>query len=231
MRYNRNNMTYKLWRMSALATEDQLDRRTRRTRQAIKAAFVSLILERGYEAVTILDVAKRADYNRGTFYKHFVGKEELLQEIRSEFLLGFAETLLIPYEGMDLVKAEDIYPSALQLFNHIEKNKDEFQALLSVDRSFGFELYDVLRESMRRDMHIIMDEGSPALDYEIMLSYQMSAAIGVILYWEESGFKYSTSYMADQLIGLVNRKMDKITFKKNVTSSSPTVSVYSPYNQ
>lgn len=214
MRYNRNNMTYKLWRMSALATEDQLDRRTRRTRQAIKAAFVSLILERGYEAVTILDVAKRADYNRGTFYKHFVGKEELLQEIRSEFLLGFAETLLIPYEGMDLVKAEDIYPSALQLFNHIEKNKDEFQALLSVDRSFGFELYDVLRESMRRDMHIIMDEGSPALDYEIMLSYQMSAAIGVILYWEESGFKYSTSYMADQLIGLVNRKMDKITFKK-----------------
>lgn len=214
-----------------MATEDQLDRRTRRTRQAIKAAFVSLILERGYEAVTILDVAKRADYNRGTFYKHFVGKEELLQEIRSEFLLGFAETLLIPYEGMDLVKAEDIYPSALQLFNHIEKNKDEFQALLSVDRSFGFELYDVLRESMRRDMHIIMDEGSPALDYEIMLSYQMSAAIGVILYWEESGFKYSTSYMADQLIGLVNRKMDKITFKKNVTSSSPTVSVYSPYNQ
>ncbi|SFF00100.1 transcriptional regulator, TetR family [Paenibacillus algorifonticola] len=197
-----------------MATEKQLDRRTRRTRQAIKAAFVSLILERGYEAVTILDVAKRADYNRGTFYKHFVGKEELLQEIRSEFLLGFAETLLVPYEGMDLVKAEDIYPSALQLFNHIEKHKDEFQALLSVDRSFGFELYDVLRESMRRDMHIIMDEGSPALDYEILLSYQMSAAMGVILYWEESGFKYSTSYMADQLIGLVNRKMDKITFKK-----------------
>lgn len=214
-----------------MATEKQLDRRTRRTRQAIKAAFVSLILERGFEAVTILDVAKRADYNRGTFYKHFVGKEELLQEIRSEFLLGFAETLLIPYEGMDLVKAEDIYPSALQLFNHIEKHKDEFQALLSVDRSFGFELYDVLRESMRRDMHIIMDEGSPALDYEILLSYQMSAAMGVILYWEESGFKYSTSYMADQLIGLVNRKMDKITFRKNVSSSGPTVSVYSPYYQ
>ncbi|ANY65886.1 hypothetical protein BBD42_04940 [Paenibacillus sp. BIHB 4019] len=214
-----------------MATEKQLDRRTRRTRQAIKAAFVSLILERGYEAVTILDVAKRADYNRGTFYKHFVGKEELLQEIRSEFLLGFAETLLIPYEGMDLVKAEDIYPSALQLFDHIEKHKDEFQALLSVDRSFGFELYDVLRESMRRDMHITMDEGSPALDYEILLSYQMSAAMGVILYWEESGFKYSTSYMADQLIGLVNRKMDKITFKKDAPSSAPTVSVYSPYNQ
>ncbi|WP_338554390.1 TetR/AcrR family transcriptional regulator [Paenibacillus sp. KS-LC4] len=217
--------------MSELATEDQLDRRTRRTRQAMKAAFVSLILERGYEAVTILDVAKRADYNRGTFYKHFVGKEELLQEIRSEFLLGFAETLLVPYEGMDMVKAEDIYPSALQLFNHIEKNKDEFQALLSVDRSFGFELYDVLRESMRRDMHIIMHEGSPVLDYEILLSYQMSAAIGVILYWEETGFKYSTSYMADQLIGLVNRKMDKITFKNNRTSPSPTVSVYSSYNQ
>lgn len=47
--------------------EEHEDRRTRRTRQALKSAFVELILENSYDSVTILDVTNRADYNRGLF--------------------------------------------------------------------------------------------------------------------------------------------------------------------
>lgn len=36
--------------------EEHEDRRTRRTRQALKSAFVELILENSYDSVTILDV-------------------------------------------------------------------------------------------------------------------------------------------------------------------------------
>ncbi|QRG69022.1 TetR/AcrR family transcriptional regulator [Brevibacillus choshinensis] len=193
---------------------DQLDRRTKRTRQAIKTAFVSLILEKGYEAVTIQDIAQRADYNRGTFYNHYLGKEELLREIRDEFLSGFANTLLAPYEGMDRVEATKIYPSSLQLFAHIEKHKDVFMALHAVDKSIYFEMNHKLRESMRRDMHIEMEETDPPIDYEIMLSYQMSATIGMVMYWAETNFKYSAGYMAEQLFTLVNARIHHIEFKR-----------------
>lgn len=197
-----------------MTTDAHTDRRIRRTRQAIKEAFVALVLEKGYELVTVLDVTERADYNRGTFYNHFVGKEELLREIRQDFVRGFAETLLMPYEGMERVGATEIYPSSLQLFEHIETHKDEFMALLSVDRRLGLELVDVLRESMRTVMHIEMAESNPPMDYEIMLSYRMSATVGVIMYWAETRFKYSAQYMAEQLLLQVNSKMDYISFIK-----------------
>lgn len=50
-----------------LIIEHPQDRRARRTQDAIIAAAVSLILEKGADALTIRDITERADYNRGTF--------------------------------------------------------------------------------------------------------------------------------------------------------------------
>lgn len=54
------------------------DRRVQRTRRALRAALVELILERGWDAVRIQDVCDRADIGRSTFYSHFGDKEDLL---------------------------------------------------------------------------------------------------------------------------------------------------------
>jgi AcrR family transcriptional regulator len=41
-------------------------------------AILELILERGWDAITVQDVCERADVGRSTFYVHFADKEELL---------------------------------------------------------------------------------------------------------------------------------------------------------
>ena len=41
-----------------------IDRRVTRTRRALKDALTDLILEKGYEAVTVQDVIDRADVGR-----------------------------------------------------------------------------------------------------------------------------------------------------------------------
>ncbi|MWV43154.1 TetR family transcriptional regulator [Paenibacillus sp. HJL G12] len=193
-------------------SNEKLDRRARRTRQAIRSAFVELILEEGYDSVTIQDVADKADYNRGTFYKHYVGKDELLNEIREHFLRGIRQALLDPYPGMEEVDATQIYPSSLKLFEHIEDHKNEFKALLSIHKSISKDLYEALRQSMREDMHMEMEPSDPPLDYELMLSYRLSATVGVIMHWAENDFKYSATYMADQLLALVNSKIERVVF-------------------
>jgi len=196
--------------------QEHEDRRSRRTRQALKSAFVELILKNSYDSVTILDVTRLADYNRGTFYKHFESKEALLKEIHDEFLLGISEALLDPYEGLERIEATKVLPSILQLFEYIEGHKAEFMALSAVERGkMTVELFDRLRESMREDMRIEIEKGDTPVDYEIMLSYHMSATVGVIMHWAEINFKYSASYMAEQLITLVNSKIDYITFIKS----------------
>jgi len=57
-----------------------MDRRIRRTRQALQGALVTLMAEKGYEAVTVQDVIDRADVGRSTFYAHYSDKSVLLQD-------------------------------------------------------------------------------------------------------------------------------------------------------
>jgi AcrR family transcriptional regulator len=54
------------------------DRRVRRTRRQLRDALVSLILERGWDDVSLVDVCARADVGRSTLYTHFADKEDLL---------------------------------------------------------------------------------------------------------------------------------------------------------
>jgi AcrR family transcriptional regulator len=50
-------------------------RRVARTKAAIEDAFVQLVLDRGYDKVTVEDIADRADLARATFYAHYPNKE------------------------------------------------------------------------------------------------------------------------------------------------------------
>jgi len=56
------------------------DRRTARTRQALMSAFVSEVLSRSYEEISVEDIVKRADIGRSTFYMHYKSKDDLLRE-------------------------------------------------------------------------------------------------------------------------------------------------------
>jgi AcrR family transcriptional regulator len=54
------------------------DRRVARTRDALKKAFVDLLLSKGYAAISVHDIAERANVGRSTFYMHFRSREDLL---------------------------------------------------------------------------------------------------------------------------------------------------------
>ncbi len=56
------------------------DRRVERTRLALLNAFRALILERGYDRMTIRDIVEAADVGRSTFYEHFESKDDILRQ-------------------------------------------------------------------------------------------------------------------------------------------------------
>lgn len=69
------------------------DRRTRRSRRALAAALVELVLERGFTALTVEDITERADVARATFYAHFRDKEDLFARVTSDLLAELGERL------------------------------------------------------------------------------------------------------------------------------------------
>src|SRR5262245_47433680 len=102
------------------------DRRVRRTRRTLHEALIALILEKGYERVTVQDILDRADVGRSTFYTHFRDKEALLltsfdgvrDELRRE----------LDAVGPGQPMADPARPAAA-LFAHAHRNRRVYQAL------------------------------------------------------------------------------------------------------
>lgn len=56
----------------------RVDRRIERTQQLLHGALISLVQEKGFEAVTVQEIIDRANVGRAAFYSHFDSKDDLL---------------------------------------------------------------------------------------------------------------------------------------------------------
>jgi AcrR family transcriptional regulator len=56
----------------------QPDRRVARTRELVLEAFRTLMVDRGYEKMTVQHVLDRSGVGRATFYAHFKSKQDLM---------------------------------------------------------------------------------------------------------------------------------------------------------
>ena len=64
----------------------RVDPRVKRTRKLLERAFFELLAERGFQAITVQNIAERAEVNRATFYAHFDDKFALADSlIRAQF--------------------------------------------------------------------------------------------------------------------------------------------------
>src|SRR3954470_8311501 len=67
-----------------------IDRRVARTRAMLQQAHISLILKKGYEAITVDEICDAANVGRSTFYAHYTSKDDLrrsgLEHLRKELV-------------------------------------------------------------------------------------------------------------------------------------------------
>ncbi len=80
----------------------KLDRRVERTRLGILSAFNRLVLERGYDTITVRDVIAHANVGRSTFYEHFDNKDDLLRRSLRPVLAPLANVLGASAPGDDV---------------------------------------------------------------------------------------------------------------------------------
>jgi AcrR family transcriptional regulator len=164
-------------RINAGVQERRPDRRIQRTRRTLHDALIKLILERGWDAVSVQDVCKRADVGRSTFYVHFADKEELLVS-GFPILRGRLRSHLAPADGEPL-------GFTLALIEHAREFEPLFKALvgrrtaLVVQRAF----MDVVRELVVEDL----GGASKASDgrREAAVSYVAGALWELLRWWFE----------------------------------------------
>jgi AcrR family transcriptional regulator len=98
-------------------------RKKRQTRELIAATAARLFAQRGYEHVSVLDVAAAADVSEQTVYNHFPTKRELVLDRDEE--LRDRLTALIRERPRDVSPADAIRSTALALIDELRLMDDE----------------------------------------------------------------------------------------------------------
>lgn len=162
------------------------DRRTRRTRRAMRDALVSLVLERGYAPLTVEDITERADIARATFYSHCRDKEDLFTRVTTDLLqeLGERLTPLAAESGAGLTGKP-----LLELFRHAEQERDLYRVILRGEGD-GKPLGVFTDESVRRVAEVFRERAEqsgirPRIDPELLARAWVGEQFAVLRWWLE----------------------------------------------
>ena len=158
---------------------EALDRRVRKTREALHSALAALVVAKGYDAVTIQDVLDAADVGRSTFYSHFTGKEALL---RSGFERLRAE-LEIAYSG-ESGRPFGFVPA---LFDHAAYHTGLYAALLG--DGGGAIARDAVREFIGAFVEREVDRYGLAADVrrDAAVAFLTGGLLSSLEHWAQSG--------------------------------------------
>ena len=108
-----------------------MDRRQRKTRDAIFKAFIFLLSKKNFNSVTVGEIIQLADVGRATFYAHFETKDFLLKELCAELFDHIFCSETEQNVGHSLFHCDEKDTVFLHLFRHIQKNDNNIAKLLS----------------------------------------------------------------------------------------------------
>jgi AcrR family transcriptional regulator len=90
--------------VAATQTEGLRERKKRQTRAAIAQAAMALFAARGFDAVTVAEVARAADVSEKTVFNYFPAKEDLVLHGGAERRAALIEAIRARPRGASLVK-------------------------------------------------------------------------------------------------------------------------------
>lgn len=173
------------------------DRRVLRTRRSLRRALFNLILEKGYDAVTVEEITNRADLGRTTFYLHYRDKEDLLMESVGDLVEGLVAQLAgVPVDQWKLV-LDGPAPGATPetgisiAFQHVAQNASLYRIILRGEGTYA--AIQRLRETIVQAILELIESITarenvalkPQVPLEVFVHSLAGAWIGLVSWWLE----------------------------------------------
>jgi len=177
----------------------------------LQEALVDLITERGFDSITVGDIAERAMVNRATFYRHYRDKYDLIEKIFEGALHNMTKDVEPPRLPLK-INFDNPSPRWVGFFNHIAENAKLYEAMLGRrgDPWFAAKMRDYTAEVMlerEKERMESLGRTEPASDgalpVGVLVMFAASAVLGMITWWLENGRPYTSEQMARWLVNLL----------------------------
>ena len=185
------------------------------SREEILNAAVKVFREKGYDNVTIANIASAARISKGTFYKYFRNKEELFYECLENIFYDI---------GMDIPELKTENDGLKRLFlrgRNFNRYVGNILGMLNLARYKAFVNSDQFKEKwdkaifnfiepIRKDLELIIQQRQSPLTKSELVAYLLMGAV-------EYGYYYASSHDTDP------REIEKAFWKLFFASDLPQI--------
>ena len=179
-----------------------MNRQSRKTRQAIFVAFTGLLNQKRYSAITMQEIADRADVGRSTVYSHFETKEDILTAMCRQL---FEEMFVTGHPLPDSPES-----MLMTLLEHIRQNEKVIAGLFS---SEGMELFvEFCRQQLlgmiAAQLLTGYDDSSSRLPRDFLLNHLAGTILEAIIWWTKNRMEPSSEQMVQYLMAVIRPILD-----------------------
>jgi AcrR family transcriptional regulator len=165
------------------------DPRSIRTREQLRQALMSLAAEKNFASLTIQDVTDLAGLNRTTFYLHYGGLHELLEDCARTLFAQMRTEIYANKVIGDVRNTVTLTPFVESVFRHLEQHEKFYRAMLGRQGDPLFRglfqelLLDLIFEPIARQTQ--GDFSDPQL--EMNIRFFNAGFTGLASWWLEKG--------------------------------------------
>ena len=181
--------------------EKKIDLRVQRTKKAILDTFFSLLEEKHFSNITIIDICEKALINRGTFYTHFEDKNQLLEKIVYDMMMNFdAEVDKVHGDSDMVVYYNDMFDVSL---GFIYENRARIKTLVTkADESILFnQVHAIIKNNIMKKVGRL--PATTEVTLEILAEFFAGGLIQVIEWWVTTDCVVPAEKIKDELYSLV----------------------------
>lgn len=169
----------------------KIDRRIQRTRQLLREALMTLILDKGYKKITVQDIIDEANVGRSTFYSHFLDKEDLLASWFEQLADDLSTHVgTAHHEG----ESHQHLTHSLDFFRHADKNRELYRAM--AESGGGEVMLNIGRQHIEKNiqLHLIdLDIQTEQLlvPPAVVTNFLAGTLLSLITWWLEQEAAYT----------------------------------------
>lgn len=181
------------------------DRRIVRTKKMLLESLMTLMIEKGYEEITVQHIIDHADVGRSTFYTHFLDKQDLLQSGINQL-----KQQLTHYQEAALKQAgHSPHPFHLsftvEMFRHAQDHYDLYRSMVGkqsgalVQHLMKEMFCDLLKQEIASNpLPVRLD---PILA-DMIIQYAVSSLVSLLTWWLDQRMPFSAVKMDDMFHAL-----------------------------
>lgn len=183
-----------------------MDRRQKKTRDAIFNAFTELLSKRHYNQITVGEIIERADIGRATFYAHFETKDYLLKALCEELFCHIFDASETGGEKHSHIFDCDAPSSViLHLLQHLQKNDNHILDLLACENNELFLRYfkENLKMLIRKKPEIFGNKKDSELPDDYWINHISATFVETVRWWIHNGMKESPEALSSYYLTVI----------------------------